>query len=198
MAALEGEAQSSILHEHAGAFADNAAAEVLIERVDEAAGVTVAVDDRERDGVAIRDQRALAWGRQFAKRALVVDEPRESSEVIGGDEAADRRLLPARVGEEGVAVAIGEARGLDVPVEARRRRPARRSVAPSASSSPRIMSATRPGPFGGHCQTSSPRHRSEIGSTNSAPLSPLAKSSSVCTPPAALSVAAMSAATGPS
>ena len=41
-----------------------------------------------------------------------------------------------------------------------------------------------PGPFGGHCQTSRPRQSSRIGSTNSAPKRPLAKSSSVCAPPA--------------
>ena len=120
MAALEGEAQSSALHEDAGGFADNATAERIIERVDQAAGVAVPIDDRQRNRVALRDKRAVARGRQFAKRPLVVNEPRQSREVVGSNEPAYRGFLLMGVGEEGVPVAVSEARGLDVPVETRR------------------------------------------------------------------------------
>ena len=83
MAGLEGEAQSSALHEDAGGFADNATAEGIVEGVDQAAGVAVPVDDRQRDRVALRDKRAVARDRQIAKRPLVVDMPRQSREVVG-------------------------------------------------------------------------------------------------------------------
>ena len=87
MAAFEGEAQSAVLHQDPGAFRDDAAAEGLIDRVDEAAGVAVAIDDRERDGVAVGCKRALSRRRQVAKGALVVDEAGERGEIIGRDRA---------------------------------------------------------------------------------------------------------------
>ena len=60
---------------------------VLIERIDEAAGVTVPVDDRKRDRVAIELERDLAWGGQRGKRALIVDVPGKRGKVIGSEEA---------------------------------------------------------------------------------------------------------------
>src|SRR5271165_509543 len=69
MTAFEPEAQPPILHEDPRAFRYYAAAEVLIDRVDETAGVSVAVDDRDRDRIAMRRERALSRRRQMAKRA---------------------------------------------------------------------------------------------------------------------------------
>ena len=119
MTALEAEAHASILHEDAGALRDNAAAEGLIDRVDETAGVSVAVDDRERDRIAMRRERALSRRRQMGKGALIIDELGERGEIIRRDEAADRRLAAQRVGEKGVSVPVGEPRGFDVPVKSR-------------------------------------------------------------------------------
>ena len=184
------------LHQHAGAFGEDAAAHGLIDRVDEAAGVAVAVDDREGDGVAIRGQRALPRRRQDGKGAVVVDEPGERGEVIGCNEAADRRFAPARIGEEGVAVAVSQARGLDVPVVPHR---AFRSVRGGTQRLELAEDHQRDNARAVRWALPDvePRQPMWIGSTNSAPKRPLAKSSSVCTPPARLSVAAMSAATGP-
>ena len=87
MAGLESEAQSAILHKHARAFGEDAAAESLVDRVDEAAGAAVAVDHRKGDGVAVRRERDFAWRGQRGKGALVVDMSRQSGEVIGGEQA---------------------------------------------------------------------------------------------------------------
>ena len=99
MAALEGEAQAAVLHQHPATFRDNAAAHGLIDRVDEAASIAVAVDDRERDRVPVGREAALPRRRQDRKGAVIVDEPGKGGEVIGRDEPADRRLAEAWVGD---------------------------------------------------------------------------------------------------
>ncbi len=68
-------------------FGENAAAEGLVDRVDEAAGAAVPVDDRERDGIAARRERDLTRRGQSGKRAPVVDVPRKPGEIIGGEQA---------------------------------------------------------------------------------------------------------------
>ena len=74
-------------------------------------------------------KRDFARGRQSGKGALVVDVPRQRGEVVGSEQAGERRLSLARVGEESAPVAVGHARGLDVPVEAHRACRSVRSVA---------------------------------------------------------------------
>ena len=54
---------------------------------------------------------------------------RQSGEIIAGEQAGERRLASARVGEEGAPVAVGHARSLDVPMEARHAAGSVRSVA---------------------------------------------------------------------
>ena len=87
------------------------------------------------------------------QRAGRVDQAGEAGEIVRVEQALDRHVDLRRVGQEGVAVAVDEARGLEMAVQALdAERAARRGG--KWSRMPSSISTSRPEPLGGHCQTS--------------------------------------------
>ena len=86
----------------------------------------------------------------LAHRLVVADQLAQAAEIFGAEQLAHRHIHLRRVGNEGVAVAIRQARRLDMAVHAHGAQRAVRAPSSIPPSMPRIISATMPWPFGGH------------------------------------------------
>ena len=117
VAFLQAEAVAAVLQHHARAFGQDAAAEALEQRVDERAGVALAVHHAEVHRVAVARVVGGAGRRQGGHGARVVDEAAQLGEVGGVGQARNRYVRLRGVGEEGVAVAVGQPRRFHVAVQ---------------------------------------------------------------------------------
>ena len=120
MAALDPEAEAAVLQHHARLLRQDGRAEPLEQRVDEAARVAVLVDDAEVDRVAMRRQHRLAGGRQRRSSPCRRRSACAARQILRAQQLLHRHIDLRRVGNERVAVAIGEARSLDMAMIAQR------------------------------------------------------------------------------
>ena len=148
-APLNPEAETAVVQHHAGLLRQDAAAERLEQRVDEAACVAVLVDDAQIDGVAVRRQDQLARCRQVTHRRDIGDQRPLRREIVRAEKFLHRNVDRTRIGNERVAVAVCQPRRLDMPVSADGSgRPVR--CRGQTTSIPRIINTSSPWPFGGH------------------------------------------------
>ena len=115
MAGFEREAEPAIVQHHARCRRQDGAAEGLEERVDEGAGIAVPVHDREIDRVLVPGP---AGRRQRGQGPVFADRAAERGGIVLREQHIQRHIGVGRVGDEGVAVAVGEPGRLDEPVHA--------------------------------------------------------------------------------
>ena len=120
MSAFQPEAEAAVLQHDAGFVRQDAAAEVLEQRVDEAAGVAILVDDAEIDGILVRGQDQLAGGWKLLHRRGIGDQGALGREVFRAEQFLDRNIDRAWICQESITIAIGQTRGLDMPMGADR------------------------------------------------------------------------------
>lgn len=83
MAALEAETEAAILQHDAGLAGENARAEALEGRVDQAAGIALFVDDAEIHRVAMLGQHVFTGAGQVGQSVIVIDQAAQPGQIGG-------------------------------------------------------------------------------------------------------------------
>ena len=125
VAFLQAETKTAILQHDTGFFRKDAGTKTLEQRIDEGARIAILIHHAKIDRVLVLIQIALTRCRQFRQRSVIADQARQALQVIRIQQLFDWHIHLRGIGQEGIAVPIGHARGFDVPMQARRgKRPA--------------------------------------------------------------------------
>jgi hypothetical protein len=111
---LDDEALAAVLQNHPAARSDQPAAEGVEQRIDEADRRALAVDDAEIDRVLVD---GCPGRRQLGHGAIRPDRRAQLGGVGLGQQPVDRHLGLGRIGDEAVAVLIGQPRRLDLQMQ---------------------------------------------------------------------------------
>ena len=126
MAGLQDESLAAIVQKHTGPRPGDAAAKAVKQRVDEAAGIAVLVDDRQVDRIRMTRQHDVA---RWHDRPLRIDGGDQIPRIVLRQEGLDRDVGKLRIADEKRAGAIGLPACLDFVMDAiRRERTARANL----------------------------------------------------------------------
>ncbi|MDR6756362.1 hypothetical protein J2Y48_001652 [Mycoplana sp. BE70] len=113
MTLIEPEAAAAVLENDPGARAYDSASERMKRRIDERDGVSLAIDNRDVDRVAIR-QGDIG---QIGHRAVALDRGRERTRIVSRQQSIDGHIHLIRIADVPVSIAIGEPTRLDLQMQ---------------------------------------------------------------------------------
>ena len=114
MAAFHPETEAAILQHHTGFIGENAAAKTLEQRVNKAARIAVPIDDGEVDRVLMHGQHRLPRRRHMFHGFFIGNQAAQAGQVLFAAEMRHGHIGLGRIGEEGIAVTVCQARRLDM------------------------------------------------------------------------------------